>query len=197
MTSVPIVQVPPLPDLLWRLRGGQFVADSMVPCSAPTWTVNQAVSAARCARAGAWRSTCSPRPRPARRSLNHLHLGGLRASGPGHRRPSPCSRDVMLEVISPPMVEAAGHRSASPRTVCRAAPSRAARCRGQRPAQAPADGLDAPYVYFAVGVPMTPEFGTAISATLAQLDVVLAPCGVDRAYLNFAEERRATSSMRF
>ncbi|HEX5925670.1 MAG TPA: hypothetical protein VFY45_17690, partial [Baekduia sp.] len=94
--------------------------------------------------------------------------------------------DVTPDLIDA-MVEAAGHRSGSPLTVVElrhlgGALSRAATGAGAR------SRIDAPYVYFAVGVPMTEELGAAISARLAHLRDVLAPWTADGAYLNFAEE---------
>jgi hypothetical protein len=94
--------------------------------------------------------------------------------------------DVTPELIDA-MVEAAGHRSGSALTVVElrhlgGALSRAAAGAGAR------SRIDAPYVYFAVGVPMTQELGAAIAAKLAQLRSVLAPWRADGAYLNFSEE---------
>jgi hypothetical protein len=48
--------------------------------------------------------------------------------------------------------------------------------------------IDAPYIYFAVGVPATPELAAAIPARLAQIKGALSPWIASGAYLNFAEK---------
>jgi hypothetical protein len=47
--------------------------------------------------------------------------------------------------------------------------------------------IDAPYVFFAVGVPATPEIAAAIPPRLEQLNSALTPWTASGAYLNFAE----------
>jgi hypothetical protein len=47
--------------------------------------------------------------------------------------------------------------------------------------------LEAAYILFMVGVPMTPELGAAIPPRLAQVKAACAPWAAERVYLNFAE----------
>ena len=117
-------------------------------------------------------------------ALSHLHMDP--------EQPVPGIGDhALLSDVTPELIDARHRgrrpRSRSPLTVVElrhlgGALSRAAAGAGAR------SRIDAPYVYFAVGVPMTPELGAAIPATLAQLRDVLAPWKADGAYLNFAEE---------
>jgi len=47
--------------------------------------------------------------------------------------------------------------------------------------------MDAPYIFFAVGLPMTPEMGAAIPPRLAMCKAALGDVLDDGIYLNFAE----------
>ena len=47
--------------------------------------------------------------------------------------------------------------------------------------------LDAGYVMYSVGMPMTPELGEAIRGHLEQIDETMAPWAADGGYFNFAE----------
>jgi hypothetical protein len=47
--------------------------------------------------------------------------------------------------------------------------------------------LDAEYVMFALGMPMTPELGAAIEDRLDRLDEAMRPWAADGGYFNFAE----------
>jgi hypothetical protein len=47
--------------------------------------------------------------------------------------------------------------------------------------------LEAAYIFFAVGVPLTPEMAAGIPPRLAQVKASLAPWHAGGAYLNFAE----------
>jgi hypothetical protein len=47
--------------------------------------------------------------------------------------------------------------------------------------------LDADFVMFGIGMPMTPELGTAIEERLDRLDEAMAPWAADGGYFNFAE----------
>jgi hypothetical protein len=177
-TSARIVQVPPLPDVPEMLRGRQFVVIDGAVLGSDAYA-NEVLAPLRALEPEIDMFAAAP---PV--ALSHLHMD------PEHPVPGigdhALLSDVTPELIDA-MVEATGHPSRSPLTVVElrhlgGALSRTAAGAGAR------SRIDAPYVYFAVGVPMTPELGTAISATLAQLRGVLAPFKADGAYLNFAEE---------
>jgi hypothetical protein len=177
-TSARIVQVPPLPDIPDMLRGRQFVVIDGAVLGSEAYA-NDVLAPLRALEPEIDLFAAAP---PA--ALSHLHMDP--------EQPVPGIGDhALLSDVTPELidaiVEAAGHRSRSPLTVVElrhlgGALSRAAAGAGAR------SRIDAPYVYFAVGVPMTPGLGAAIPATLAQLRDVLAPWKADGAYLNFAEE---------
>jgi hypothetical protein len=177
-TSARIVQVPPLPDVPEILRGRQFVVIDGAVLGSDAYA-NKVLAPLRALEPEIDMFAAAP---PV--ALSHLHMD------PEHPVPGigdhALLSDVTPELIDA-MVEAAGHGSGSPLTVVElrhlgGALSRATAGAGAR------SRIDAPYVYFAVGVPMTEQLGAAISATLAQLRDVLAPWKADGAYLNFAEE---------
>jgi FAD/FMN-containing dehydrogenase len=177
-TSARIVQVPPLPDIPEMLRGRQFVVIDGAVLGSDAYA-DEVLAPLRALEPEIDLFAAAP---PA--ALSHLHMDPEQPV-PGIGDHALLS-DVTPELIDA-MVEAAGHRSGSPLTVVElrhlgGALSRAAAGAGARAR------IDAPYVFFAVGVPMTPELGMAISARLAQLRGVLAPCKAEGAYLNFAEE---------
>ncbi|MES1193735.1 MAG: FAD-binding oxidoreductase [Solirubrobacterales bacterium] len=177
-TSARIVQVPPLPDIPDMLRGRQFVVIDGAVLGSDAYA-NEVLAPLRALEPEIDMFAAAP---PA--ALSHLHMDP--------EEPVPGIGDhALLDDVTPELidalVEAAGHRSTSPLTVVElrhlgGALLRVAAGAGAR------SRIDAPYVYFAVGVPMTPELGAAISATLAHLRGVLAPWKADGAYLNFAEE---------
>ncbi len=177
-TSARIVQVPPLPDIPEMLRGRQFVVIDGAVLGTEAYA-GEVLAPLRALEPEIDMFAAAP---PV--ALSHLHMDP--------EQPVPGIGDhALLSDVTPELidalVEAAGHRSSSPLTVVElrhlgGALSRAAAGAGAR------SRIDAPYVYFAVGVPMTPELGAAIPATLAQLRGVLAPYKADGAYLNFAEE---------
>jgi hypothetical protein len=177
-TSARIVQVPPLPDIPEMLRGRQFVVIDGAVLGSDAYA-NEVLAPLRALEPEIDLFAAAP---PA--ALSHLHMDPEQPV-PGIGDHALLS-DVTPELIDA-MVEASGHRSGSPLTVVElrhlgGALSRTVAGAGAR------SQIDAPYVYFAVGVPMTPELGMAISAQLAQLRGVLAPWKAEGAYLNFAEE---------
>jgi len=177
-TSARIVQVPPLPDVPELLRGRQFVVIDGAVLGSDAYA-NEALAPLRALEPEIDMFAAAP---PV--ALSHLHMD------PEHPVPGIGDHallgDVTPELIDA-MVEVAGYRSRSPLTVVELRHLGGALSRAETGAGARAR-IDAPYVYFAVGVPMTPELGAAIPATLAQLRDVLAPHKADGAYLNFAEE---------
>jgi hypothetical protein len=177
-TSARIVQVPPLPDVPEMLRGRQFVVIDGAVLGSDAYA-NGVLAPLRALEPEIDMFATAP---PA--ALSHLHMD------PEHPVPG-IGDHALLSDVTPELidavVEAAGHRSGSPLTVVElrhlgGALSRTAAGAGAR------SQIDAPYVYFSVGVPMTEQLGAAISATLAHLRGVLAPWKADGAYLNFAEE---------
>jgi FAD binding domain len=55
--------------------------------------------------------------------------------------------------------------------------------------------LDADFLMFAIGMPMTPELGQAIDGYLDQLDETMAPWRADGGYFNFAERSCAIDTI--
>ena len=172
------MQVPPLPDIPELLRGRQFVVIDGAVLGSDAYA-NEVLAPLRALEPEIDMFAVAP---PV--ALSHLHMD------PEHPVPG-LGDHALLSDLTPELinalVEAAGHESRSPMTVVElrhlgGALSRTAAGAGAR------SRIDAPYVYFAVGVPMTPELGTAILATLLQLRSALAPWKADGAYLNFAEE---------
>ena len=177
-TSARIVQVPPLPDVPEMLRGRQFVVIDGAVLGSDAYA-NEVLAPLRALEPEIDMFAAAP---PV--ALSHLHMD------PEHPVPG-IGDHALLDDVTPELIDAivevAGDRSGSSLTVVElrhlgGALSRATAGAGAR------SRIDAPYVYFAVGVPMTPELGAAIPATLEQLRGVLAPCKADGAYLNFAEE---------
>jgi hypothetical protein len=177
-TSARIVQVPPLPDVPELLRGRQFVVIDGAVLGSDAYA-NEVLAPLRALEPEIDMFAAAP---PV--ALSHLHMD------PEHPVPGIGDHALLSDVTSElidAMVEVAGHGSGSPLTVVELRHLGGALARVPAGAGARAR-IDAPYVYFAVGVPMTPELGAAIPAKLAELRGVLAPCKADGAYLNFAEE---------
>jgi FAD/FMN-containing dehydrogenase len=177
-TSARIVQVPPLPDVPEMLRGRQFVVIDGAVLGSDAYA-NEILAPLRALEPEIDMFAAAP---PL--ALSHLHMD------PEHPVPG-IGDHALLRDVTPELIDAivavAGHRSRSPLTVVELRHLGGALSRAE--AGAGARGrIDAPYVYFAVGVPMTPELGAAIPAKLQQLRGVLAPLKADGAYLNFAEE---------
>jgi hypothetical protein len=176
-TSARILQVPPFPDIPEIVRGRQFVAIDGAVLGSEAFA-NEVLAPLRAL--GPEIDLFAPAP-PA--ALSHLHMD------PEHPVPGigdhALLHDVTPETIDA-MVELAGHASGSPLLAVelrqlggalgRSAPGSGARSR-----------IDAPYVFFAVGVPATPELGAAIPGRLEQLMAALNPWVAPGAYLNFAE----------
>jgi FAD/FMN-containing dehydrogenase len=177
-TSARIVQVPPLPDVPELLRGRQFVVIDGAVLGSDAYA-NEVLAPLRALEPEIDMFAAAP---PA--ALSHLHMD------PEHPVPG-IGDHALLRDVTPELIEAivqvAGHQSDSSLTVVEL------RHLGGALARVPAGAgarsrIDAPYVAFAVGVPMTPELGAAIPAKLAQLRGVLAPYKAGGAYLNFAEQ---------
>jgi hypothetical protein len=177
-TSARILQVPPFPEIPEVVRGRQFVViDGAVLGS-------EAYAAEVLAPLHALEPEIDMFAASSPVALSYLHMDPEQPV-PGIGDHALLS-DVTAEAIDA-VVAAAGCESGSPLlavelrhvggALARAVPGAGARSK-----------IDAPYIFFAVGVPATPELAAAIPARLAQLKNVLSPWIAPGAYLNFAEE---------
>jgi FAD/FMN-containing dehydrogenase len=184
-TSARILQVPPLPDIPEVVRGRQFVViDGAVLGSAVY--AEEVLAPLRALEPEIDMFAMAP---PA--ALSHLHMDP--------EQPVPGMGDhALLEELPAAaideLVKVAGHESGSPLLAVELRHVGGALSR--IPAGAGARGrLEAAYVLFAVGTPMTPEMGLAIPPRLAQVKAALGPWHAQGAYLNFAEEPTDTSTV--
>jgi hypothetical protein len=176
-TSARILQVPPLPEIPEIVRGRQFVViDGAVLGSA-----SYATEVLAPLRALAPEIDMFTMASPA--ALSHLHMD------PEHPVPGIGDHQMLEELPAEAidqLVAVAGHESGSPLLAVELRHLGGALSRV--PAGAGACGrLEASYVLFAVGTPMTPEMGAAIPPRLSQVMAALAPWKASRPYLNFAE----------
>jgi hypothetical protein len=176
-TAARILQVPPFPDIPEVVRGRQFVVIDGAVIGSDAYA-NEVLAPLRALGPEIDMFAAAP---PV--ALSHLHMD------PEHPVPGigdhALLSDVTAETIDT-MIELAGHKSGSPLLAVelrqlggalgRIAPGAGARSR-----------IDAPYVFFAVGVPATPELAAAIPGALKQLKGALTPWVAPGAYLNFAE----------
>jgi hypothetical protein len=177
-TSARILQVPPFPEIPDAVRGRQFVViDGAVLGS-------EAYAAEVLAPLRALAPEIDMFAASAPIALSYLHMDPEQPV-PGIGDHALLS-DVTAATIDA-LVEAAGHASGSPLlavelrhvggALARVAPGAGARSH-----------IAAPYIYFSVGVPMTPELAAAIPARQAEIKDALTPWIAPGAYLNFAEE---------
>jgi hypothetical protein len=176
-TSARILQVPPVPEIPELVRGRQFVViDGAVLGSAAY--AEEVLAPLRALNPEIDLFAMAP---PV--ALSHIHMDP--------EQPVPGIGDhQMLEELPAEAIDAlvavAGHEAGSPLLAVEL------RHVGGALAHVP-DGagacgrLDAAYVLFAVGTPMTPEMGAAIPPHLAQVKAALAPWKATAPYLNFAE----------
>jgi FAD/FMN-containing dehydrogenase len=176
-TSARILQVPPFPDIPEAVRGRQFVvidgavlgseayaAEVLAPLRALEPEIDMFAASVPIALSYLHMDPESPVPGIG----DHALLGELTAE----------TIDAMVAV--------AGHESDSPLLMVELRHLGGALARAVEGAGARAR-IDAPYIYFAVGIPATPELAAAIPARLAQMQETLAPWVAPGAYLNFAE----------
>jgi hypothetical protein len=177
-TSARILQVPPFPEIPEAVRGRQFVViDGAVLGS-------EAYAAEVLAPLRALAPEIDMFAASAPVALSYLHMDPEQpVPGIGDHA---LLRDVTPETIDT-LIELAGCASGSPLLAVELRHAGGALGR-----VAPAAGaracIDAPYIFFAVGVPATPELAAAIPARLAELKSALSPWTAPGAYLNFAEE---------
>jgi hypothetical protein len=177
-TSARIVQVPPFPDVPELLRGRQFVVIDGAVLGSDAYA-EEVLAPLRALEPEIDMFAAMP---PV--ALSHLHMDP--------EQPVPGIGDhALLSDLTPELIDAlvklAGHESGSPLVAVElrhlgGALGRAVAGAGAR------SRIDAPYVYFAVGVPATPEIAAAIPPRLEQLNSALTPWTASGAYLNFAEQ---------
>jgi FAD binding domain len=176
-TSARILQVPPFPEIPEVVRGRKFVCIGGAVIGDQGYAT-EVLAPLRALEPEIDMFTMAP---PI--ALSHLHMDP--------EQPVPGIGDhAMLEQLPAEAIDAfvavAGHESGSPLLAVElrhlgGALSRVTAGAGAR------SRLEAPYILFAVGVPMTPELGAAIPPRLAQVKAALAPWHAERTYLNFAE----------
>ncbi|HEV7753075.1 MAG TPA: FAD-binding oxidoreductase [Baekduia sp.] len=176
-TSARILQVPPVPEIPEIVRGRQFVViDGAVLGSAAY--AEEVLAPLRALEPEIDMFTMAP---PA--ALSHLHMD------PEHPVPGIGDHQMLEELPAEAidqLVAVAGHESGSPLLAVELRHVGGALSRV--PAGAGACGrLEAAYILFAVGTPMTPEMAQAIPPRLAQVKAALDPWKTTRPYLNFAE----------
>jgi hypothetical protein len=177
-TSARILQVPPFPEIPEAVRGRQFVVvDGAVVGSEAHATE---VLAPLRALAPAIDLFAASAPI----ALSYLHMDPEQPV-PGIGDHALLS-DVTAATIDA-MIAVAGCESGSPLLAVELRHVGGALSRAVPGAGARAT-IDAPYVYFSVGVPATPELAVAIPARQAALKDALSPWIAPGAYLNFAEE---------
>ncbi|MDX6731587.1 MAG: hypothetical protein QOC54_1535 [Baekduia sp.] len=183
-TSARILQVPPVPEIPEIIRGRQFVViDGAVLGSAA-----YAEEVLAPLRALEPEIDLFAMALPA--ALSHLHMD------PEHPVPGIGDHQMLEELPAEAidqLVAVAGHESGSPLLAVELRHIGGALSR--IPAGAGACGrLEAAYILFAVGTPMTPEMAAAIPPRLAQVKAALEPWKATRPYLNFAEHPTDTST---
>ncbi|HWH92745.1 MAG TPA: FAD-binding oxidoreductase [Baekduia sp.] len=177
-TSARILQVPPFPDIPEVVRGRKFVVIDGAVLGSLAYA-GEVLSALRALEPEIDMFSMAP---PA--ALSHIHMD------PEH--PVPGMGDhAMLEQLPAAAIDAlvavAGHESGSELLAVElrhvgGALSRVAANAGAR------SRLEAAYILFAVGTPLTPEMAAGIPPRLAQVKAALAPWHAAGAYLNFAEQ---------
>jgi hypothetical protein len=183
-TSARILQVPPVPEIPEIVRGRQFVViDGAVLGSAAY--AEEVLAPLRALEPEIDLFAMAP---PA--ALSHLHMD------PEHPVPGIGDHQMLEELPAEAidqLVAVAGHESGSPLLAVELRHIGGALSR--IPAGAGACGrLEAAYILFAVGTPMTPEMAAAIPPRLAQVKAALEPWKATRPYLNFAEHPTDTST---
>jgi len=176
-TSARILQLPPIPDIPEPFRGRSFVCLDGAVIGNEAYA-REVLAPLRALEPEVDLFQISP---PA--ALSHLHMD------PEQPTPGIGTHAMLAELPAEAIdafVDVAGPGSSSPLLVAEL------RHLGGALARVPANAgarsrLDASYVLFALGVPMTPELGEAIPAHLEVLKAALAPQHAERIYLNFAE----------
>jgi hypothetical protein len=176
-TSARILQLPPIPDIPEPFRGRSFVCIDGAVIGSEAYA-REVLAPLRALGPEVDLFEVAP---PA--VLSHLHMDP--------EQPTPgIGTHALLDELPAEAIDAfvavAGPGSGSPLllaelrhlggALARVAPNAGARSR-----------MDAAYVLFGLGVPMTPELAAAIPPHLARFKAALAEQQSDRVYLNFAE----------
>jgi hypothetical protein len=177
-TSARILQVPPAPDIPEIVRGRQFVVIDGAVLGDEAYAA-EVLAPLRALEPEIDMFAVAP---PV--ALSHLHMDP--------EQPVPgIGTHAMLEELPAEAIDAlvavAGHESGSDLLMVElrhlgGALSRVPAGAGAR------SRLEAAYIFFALGSPMTPEMAATIPPQLATIKGSLAPWHADRVYLNFAEE---------
>jgi hypothetical protein len=183
-TSARILQVPPAPEIPEMVRGRQFVVIDGAVLGAPAYA-EEVLADLRALQPEIDLFAIAP---PA--ALSHLHMD------PEHPVPAMGDHQMLEELPAEAidqLVAVAGCGSGSP--LLSVELRHAGGALSRVPAGAGACGrLEASYILFAVGSPMTPEMGAAIPPRLSQVMAALSPWKAERPYLNFAEAPTDTST---
>jgi FAD binding domain-containing protein len=176
-TSARILQVPPFPDIPEIVRGRKFVVIDGAVIGSQAYA-DEVLSGLRALEPEIDMFAMAPPE-----ALSHLHMDP--------EQPTPGMGDhAMLEELPAEAIDAlvavAGHESGSELLIVEL------RHLGGALARVPANAgarsrLEAAYILFALGSPLTPEMAAGIPPRLAQVKASLAPWHAGRAYLNFAE----------
>jgi hypothetical protein len=176
-TSARILQVPAFPDIPEVVRGRKFVVIDGAVLGTEAYA-NEVLAPLR-----ALEPEIDMFAMAAPIALSHLHMD------PEHPVPG-MSDHAMLEELPAEAIDAlvavAGHESGSELLIVEL------RHLGGALARVPANAgarsrLEAPYILFALGSPLTPEMAAGIPPRLAQVKASLGPWHAGGAYLNFAE----------
>jgi hypothetical protein len=176
-TSARILQVPPFPDIPEPVRGRKFVCIGGAVLGTDAYAA-EVLGPLRALEPEIDMFAAAP---PI--ALSHLHMD------PEHPVPGMGDHAMLEELPAEAidrLVEVAGHESGSPLLAVELRHLGGALARTVAGAGA-RSRLEAAYILFAVGVPVTPELAAAIPPRLAQVKAALAPWHAERAYLNFAE----------
>ena len=183
-TSARILQVPPFPDIPEIVRGRKFVVIDGAVIGSQGYA-DEVLSGLRALEPEIDMFAMAPPE-----ALSHLHMD------PEHPVPG-MSEHALLEELPAEAIDAlvavAGHESGSELLIAEL------RHLGGALARVPANAgarsrLEASYILFALGSPLTPEMAAGIPPRLAQVKASLTPWHAERVYLNFAEHATDVST---
>jgi FAD binding domain len=176
-TSIRVLQIPPVPEIPEIVRGRQLVCIDGAVLGSEAYA-GEVLAAFRALEPEI--DMFAPAPPIA---LSHLHMDP-ETPVPG------MSEHALIDDLTPEaidsLIDVAGPGSDSPLLLVELRHLGGAL--GRVPADAGARStMPAPYIFFALGSPMTPELGAAIPPHLARVKASLGEIATDKVYLNFAE----------
>jgi hypothetical protein len=171
-----VLHFPPLPDLPPQLSGQSFAVVEL------TSQLDEAATRALIAPLRALGPSLDTVTTTAVADLGRLHMdpdGPVPAHGDGLllRRLPPAAIDEVVRLSAP----------GTPLLSLEIRQLGGAVAPGRDPHAGAADGLDAPFLMFAVGITPTPEAAAAVRAAVAAAKHGMAPWSADTMYQNFAE----------